>query len=152
MQEKLKNHVISTKNLNICPKIPKIPEESRKFPEIPRKLHNATKYPQDNFRRLHNACCESRKTNSVVLRFSLDEFCSARRFSQDDFRGLHNACCESRRTTFVGYIMRAASLALQNSSSENCWRTFGAHPARRLAAEMYVPRETRIVSLIFEAH
>ena len=41
---------------------------------------------------------------------------------------------------------------LNGYSSENCWDTFGAHPARRLAAEKYVPRERRIVSLIFEAH
>ena len=82
-----------------------------------------TRFSQDNFRRLHNACCESRKTNSVVLRFSLDEFCSARRFSQDNLRRLHNACCESRKKECVGYIMCAASLALQNSSSENCWGT-----------------------------
>ena len=34
--EKLKNHVILTQNLNIQPKIQKIPEKSRKFPEIPR--------------------------------------------------------------------------------------------------------------------
>ena len=39
---------------------------------------------------------------------------------------------------------------LNGYSSENCWDTFGAHPARRLAAEKYVPRERRIVSLIFE--
>ena len=32
--EKLKNHFILTKNHNIWPKIPKIPQQSRKFPEI----------------------------------------------------------------------------------------------------------------------
>ena len=33
--EKLKNHVILTKNLNICPKIPKITQKSRKIPKNP---------------------------------------------------------------------------------------------------------------------
>ena len=36
--EKLKNQVILTKNPNIWPKIPKIPEKSRKFLGIPRDL------------------------------------------------------------------------------------------------------------------
>ena len=36
--EKLKNHIILIRNFNIWPKIPKIPDKSKKIPKIPRFL------------------------------------------------------------------------------------------------------------------